>query len=477
MPGGIWTEADTKSARTQPGVYSNIMAEAARIIEPGAGGVVFIVGKADWGPLDTVVEVRSARPSSLGDSIQERFGLTDSLFKLGDQAFQGGALAVRCLRISTAAAAKATVTLQDGDNSPADALVLTAKYEGTRANSFAVTVKDHPVSGKILEIAESGVLLESFFVDTNTNEAVAAQLNATSSYVDAKTTGTTGRALGDVSNAALTGGDSGKSLVAADYTAAQNIAVNEAFDVYVQDDDTTSANQDSAASWAKAQRAAGHRFVAVFGGTATETAANARTRAKAMNDESNVYVHPGFVDGSGVTFSGQEAAARIAGLIAGKGFTRAVTYSPLPRVARTNLTLSPSAVGLHLEAGVLPLVADGGSIRVSSGINTLTSHGTGTNKLATFAKIRTIRTLDAVQNGIERGSRAYLGEVTNDEDGRKSLEGALSDFLDELVSGGAIQDEYSLSVDRGEADQVFISIGLTPLDSIEQVFTTIFVSA
>lgn len=477
MSGGVWTEADTRSPRTQPGVYSNIMAEAARIIEPGAGGVVLIVGKADWGPLDEVVSTRSARPSSLGDSIQERFGLTDSLFKLGDQAYQGGALEVKCLRIATSAAAKATVTLQDGDNSPADALVLTAKYEGTRANSFTATVKDHPVSGKILEIAESGVLLESFFIAVNTNEGVATLLNNTSSYVDAKTTGTTGRALGDVSNAAMTGGDSGKMLVAADYTAAQAIAANEAFDVYVQDDDTTAANQTAAAAWAVAQRAGGHRFVAVFGGTATETAADARTRAKAMNNEANVYVHPGFVDTSGVTFSGQEAAARIAGLIAGKGFTRAVTYSPLPRVARTNLTLAPSAVGLHLEAGVLPLIADGGSIRVSSGINTLTSYGVGTNKLPTFAKIRTIRTLDALQNGLERGSRAFLGEVTNNEDGRRSLQGALSDFMDQLVSGGAIQEGYTLSVDRGEADQVFISLGVTPLDSIEQVFTTIFVSA
>ncbi|MDE0554490.1 MAG: hypothetical protein OXI24_09770, partial [Candidatus Poribacteria bacterium] len=150
---------------------------------------------------------------------------------------------------------------------------------------------------------------------------------------------------------------------------------------------------------------------------------------------------------------------------------------PLTDVAKTSVALSPTNVELHLEAGICTLVSDGGAVRVSKGINTLTSTGVGTNKLASFSKIRTIRTLDAVENGLERGARPYIGEVTNDADGRKSLEGALSAFLDELVSGGAIQEGYTLRVERGSADQVFLTVGITPLDSIEQVFTTIFVSA
>lgn len=474
MSGGVWTEADTKSPRTQPGVYSNILAEAAQILEPGAGGTVFIVGKADWGPEDTVVSTFSERASNRGSAVEAWFGKTGSLVTLSAQAFRGGAAEVKCLRIAAAAAAKATVSITDGTSA---ALILTAKYTGTRANGFAVTVKDHPSAGKLLEITEGGSLIESHFIETNENDDIATLVNATSEYVTAESTGTAGRALDDVASASMAGGNSGSTLVAADYVAAQGVAANEAFDVYVQDDDTTSANQDAAGSWATIQREAGHRFVVVHGGATTESAADARSRAQAFDNTSNIYVHPGFTDSDGVEYSGQEAGARVAGMIAAKGFTRAVTYAPLEDVAKTNVALSPTNVELHIEAGVLTLVSDGGSVRVSKGINTLTTTGPVHGNLDSFRKIRTIRTLDAVENGLERGARPYIGEVTNDADGRKSLEGAMSAFLDELVSGNAIQEGYTLRVDQGSGDQVFITVGVTPLDSIEQVFTTIFVSA
>ena len=476
MSGGVWTEADTKSPRTQPGVYSNIMAEAAQILEPGAGGTVFIVGTADWGPEDTVVSTFSERPSSRGGSVQESFGKTGSLVKLSGQAFRGGAAEVKCLRVAAAAAAKASVSITDGTSA---ALILTAKYTGTRGNNLTVTVKNHPVpaNGKVLEISEGGVLIESHLITSNENDDIAPQINSSSEYVTAASTGTGGRALADVANAALTGGNSGSTLVAADYVAAQGVAANEAFDVYVQGDDTTAANQDAAGTWGTIQRDAGHRFVIVHGGVADESAADARTRAKSFDNRTNIYVHPGFTDEDGVEYSGQEAGARIAGMIAAKGFTRAITYSPVVGATKTNVALSPTNVDLHLEAGVCTLVSDGGAVRVSKGINTLTTTGVGTNTLDTFSKIRTIRTLDAVENGLERGARPYIGEVTNDADGRKSLEGALSAFLDELVSGNAIQEGYTLQVEQGSADQVFLTVGVTPLDSVEQVFTTIFVSA
>ena len=46
-----------------------------------------------------------------------------------------------CVRWGAAAAAKATRTLQN--TTPAAALVLSAKYEGTYGNEIAVTCQDH----------------------------------------------------------------------------------------------------------------------------------------------------------------------------------------------------------------------------------------------------------------------------------------------------------------------------------------------
>ncbi len=472
MSGGEWTQGDVTSAQTRPGAYFNLIAQAINLLEAGENGVVLVVGRSDWGPVDTFEEITAE------GGAERVFDTGLSITKLIKQALRGGAATVLGHRIAGSTAAKATVTLNDVPVAPA--LDIDALYEGTRANSFTLTVADHPVAGKTMDLKESGVLLESFYADDGENDTFVTVVNATSEFVVATLNGAADRILEDTVDAPMSGGDSGTAVVAGDYTAAQGLAENEAFDVYVQDDDVTAANQDAGGTWAEGRRAAGQYFTAVWGGDAAETASAARTRAAAFDSVSNVYVQPGFTDDDGVVFIAQEAAARVAGLIASRGFTRSITFAAIGDAANVETVFTDVEIGLSLEAGVCLIIGDGDTIRVEKGINTYTGYDVDPDRTVAFTKIRTIRTLDAVVAGLDSGFRAYVGEITNDPDGQASMLGAGQAFLDQLVQGRAIKPGATVVLDDANpptADQVFVKVGVTPLDSIEQVFTTIYVSA
>lgn len=472
MSGGTWTQGDVVSPQTRPGAYFNLVAQAIDLLQAGDSGTVLIVGRSDWGPMDTFEEITSE-----GDA-ERVYGTGLSITKLIKQALRGGAATVLAHRIGGSSAAKASATLDD--TLAASALTITAMHEGARANNFTLTVAAHAVAGQVLEVKESGVLLESHYAADSQNDTFNAVINANSEYITSSIPGASDLTMATVTDAPMSTGNSGSSVIAGDYTAAQTLAANEQFDVYVQDDDTTSANQDAVAAWADARRDVGHRFVAVHGGAAAETAANSRTRAGAMDSISNVYVHPGFTDSDGVVYIGQEAAARVAGLIASKGFTKSITFAELADAANVELSLTDAEVKLSLEAGVCVLSTDGRTIRVERGINTFTSYDTDPDKDKSFTKIRTVATLDAVIDGLDSGFKAYIGDVTNDDDGRKSLIGAGQAFLDQLVQGRALKPGAVVAIDDSNpptADQVFVKVGVTPLDSIEMVFTTVYVSA
>jgi len=470
MPGGTWTHGDVSSLQTRPGAYFNLVDQALLLLEAGETGTVFIVGRADWGPVDTVVTLNSEGEAT------DAFDDGISMEKLVHQAFRGGAAIVKALRITGSSGAKATFTL--ADIVPVAALDVTALHEGSRANDFTLTVAAHPVVGKNLDLKENGVLLETFYSALGDNTEFAAAIVANSSFITAVVNGAADRVLEDSTDDALVNGDSGTSVSAGDYTAAQVIAESNSFQVYVQDDDTTVANQDAVAAFGDARRVLGQRFIVVMGGQAAETVGTAQTRAGVQDSEGVVYVHPGFTDEDEVVYIGQEAAARVAGAIAGSGATKSITFNTLSDAASVENTLTTAEIKIALGLGVCLLVTDNAdTVRIEKGITTLISFTPILGKA--FAKIRTVAVMDALQNGLELGFAAYIGNTTNDEDGQKSLIGAGREFLDTLERSRAIKPGSSISLDDANpptADQIFVVVGVTPLDSIEQIFTTVFVS-
>ena len=460
MSGGTWTEADTRSPGTRPGIYINLVTQARRQLEGGAG-TVCVVGTADWGPMDVIRSVASE------EDLYDAFGQAQSLPLLAAQALRGGAANVLALRIGGAAAKKAAGNLVDTEGSPANVIKITARNEGARGNNFTITTRTSG-AGLVIEITEGGIIIETIITSADDDASVIAAINRSSAFIDAEQVGNAGRDV-DAQTVALSDGASGTTLVAADYTAAQGIAQAAEFDTYVQGDDTTAANQDAASDWADAQRADGNRFIVVMGGAGNATITAAIARAKALDSMSTVYVFPGFVDTDEVTYTGQQAAARVAGMIAAAGISRAITWQMIDDAVRPTSVVSSAEISDGLEAGVLLITANRAGTRLSRGLTTRTTRGAEGD----MSKIRTVATVDAIAEGLERGITPYIGAITNDEDGRRSLAAVALAYLEQLVSAGAIQEGPVVIVRSGASDQVFLRIQVALLDSIEEVFIVV----
>src|SRR4029077_18272378 len=101
-----------------------------------------------WGPYKTPTLVTSFA------EFQQVFGPTTTSrgYKAVKQAFQGsgptgspGAGAVLVHRFGSSSAAKATKSLQN--TTPAAAITLTARYEGSYGNNLSVTTQDNAADG------------------------------------------------------------------------------------------------------------------------------------------------------------------------------------------------------------------------------------------------------------------------------------------------------------------------------------------
>jgi hypothetical protein len=487
MSGGIWNASDAGNTATRPGVYINFLSQAQEGASLGSSGTVAIIGTADWGLVNGITSVTSEL------EVDEAFGTGGTMNLLARQALRGGAARVKGYRISLAAVdAKASITLNDGAGSPAAAVVLTAKYEGARANSFevSVAVNANDASKKDLTITEGGKVLEIF---THTdNDDLVSQISGQntavnpSRYATAALSGAANRSLGDLAATAMSGGNSGTAVTATEFSAALAALETQDWDLLIPSDTVNTTIQTSVRAYVSRLRDEGRKVIAVMGGqsVAGMSAANVATEFTAMksnaqssaiaNHEGVVMVFPGIVDEvSGANLSGAQSAARVAGMISLGGFASSITKHPSGAVEVT-ARLTNADIKSGLQAGLCLLTAQGGQAVVESGINTLTTYTATKNR--DFRKIRVVRALDAVAQTVSSAlDTSVIGYVNNDATGRLYTMGLISNALDLFRTAGAIEPGFTVEPTPGttpDSDEFFVTISVTPIDSVEKIFIT-----
>lgn len=486
MSGGIWSASDAGNIATRPGVYINFLSQNQGGVTLGNNGIVAIVGTADWGVTNSITELTSEL------QIADSFGTGGSLSLLTRQALRGGAATVKAFRISREGDAQtASITLNDNNVSPAAAVILTAKYDGARANDFevSVSVNANDSDYKDLTIVENGQILE-IFTHADTDDLVA-QINGTGSvnaarYVTAAISGAAGRTLGDASASAMSGGNSGTSVTNSEFLEALAMLETQEWSMLVPSDTTSSTTQRAVRAYVARLRDEGRKVVAVMGGQSVEgmssgdlatefTAMKSKaTSANTGNHEGVVMVFPGIVDEvTGDYLSGAQSAARVAGMIGLAGYASSITKHP---TGATEVTarLTNADIKMGLQAGLCILTTTAGNAVVESGINTLTTFTQTKNR--DFRKIRVVRALDAVAETINTAlSTSVIGYVNNDVDGQLYTMGLIRSALGMFRAAGALEPGFTVEPTpgvTGNSDEFFVTIGLTPIDSIEKVFIT-----
>lgn len=249
------------------------------------------------------------------------------------------------------------------------------------------------------------------------------------------------------------------------YTAIRDEFESRNFNVFVYPGEVEAEEQQDARDWCIRNRNEGKHFMTVFGGTAEEdldpSAGN--SRSSRLADDYIVNLINGVVDVSGNTYSSAEFAPYIAGLIAGTGINKSITYTPV-RATDAVKRLKNSEINTSLQQGSLVLIHDGEKVKVEQGLVT------------SKKKIRAMRARQAISTDIPKAAaESYIGKLDNNADGQAALIAAVKAYLERLELNNVLTDiQVTLDPERkSDGDRVFLLISFTEIDSMERIFLTI----
>lgn len=453
MPG----EFSKANRPDRPGSYFDFNARQATPPLPGLGGIVAVAFTNDWGPLDTPTLLRSFGDyrTNFGDS-------TDTIgYRAVRQTFQGeglpgfgGASAVLAYRMAGSAAAKAAHVFQN--TTPATALTLTAKYEGSRGNDLNVTVQDlagtqSPEQDELI-IYDGATEVERYSYTDTDMVALAALINARSRWVTAAS-GTTGVALTYVANVALTAGNDGSTLLAADYTDMMSDIEIERFSVITFEAPADNTILTALKTWAINARKQGKRFRVAIGGALDEAVATATARSILFNDEAFVNVGCGSViDETLGVLSTSQLAPRVAGIMAARGETRSLTYARFAGLALRNGP-TDADISICFDAGVTVLARDSNPaapVRIEKGLTTFTTLTNLDKPYLIFRDPKFIATMDAIQMACQEfGEQDVVGKMNVDAAARAFVRSYVSSrILQPRQDAGILQPGWSVMDDN-----------------------------
>ncbi|TCP57975.1 tail sheath protein [Tumebacillus sp. BK434] len=464
MAGGKWTILDTLDPSQRSGFYINFVADAAAGVQAGVQGVVAIPVTAPWGPEGQLVKITSDLEFAAAFSRLEE----GSAKNLVLQALKGGASTVLAYRMAVGAKA-ATATLKAGAT---DAVKATAVYTGAYGNELTVSVTDAVAGAKEFKIFDGAKVLEKFSFDGTATGLIAA-VNGQSHYVELTklADGTFTTAV----NEPLTGGASGQAVTNAEYSDALAVLEGHAYEFNILTIGSGEGDlQETAAEFIRRLRGEGHFVQLVLGHSANGDFDGAKAAALGLNHEGIVYHNIGVKLG-GKTLTPAEFSGRIAGMIAGAGPDASITYALIGGIDGLANLLNHNQIREANKAGLVAAFYDGETYRIEKGINTLTSYS-GTQHEG-YSKIKNISVLDAIGNALTiSANKNYIGKVLNDEVGRDALLGAIRAAFDIFEQGRLIQKGSLVGLDPTRpsvGDQVFLDLRVTPIDAMEEIYTTI----
>lgn len=478
----------SKSARPKrPGAYTNFESRVPLRVLSNTGSIVAVPFVHDWGPTDQAVLLGSYAEfvATYGSNSSAGQRAVFGAFKGEGLPGAGGAGQVLAYRFSGTAGAKASRALSNG---VATALTLSARYEGTRGNSLTVTVRNAAAAGRDeLLIRDGTTTLETWeFVETDM-VAAAALINdplTGSDWVTA-VAGATGTALTAVTDVALTGGNDGTTLVAADWTAVRDALETQRFGVFAPHNLTDGSILASFVSWSKTLNSRGKRFMTVVGGLAGETAATAVTRTTTIDDPNFINLGVGTYtdDELKVDLSTAELAPRVAGILAARGERQSLTFARLQ-----GLTIKVGATEQNildaLDNGVMVISRDShpdAPVRLEKQLTAFVTKTDTTRPHSIYSVPKFLRTMHGLESEVtEFAEINVIGRLPVNDGTREYLVGAMSEFLARREAEGVIASGWVVDVDSDPppastdefvALRYVISFGR----STEQVYNTVVV--
>lgn len=421
-------------SKVRPGLYINFEQAAMSRIQSGDRGTVAIPVLANFGKAGVinVIEGEADAIKAFGESAANIPELREAMKN-----------AKTVLAYRLVEGTKASIVIAP--------LTVTATSGGVLGNKLSVTITTNALDSAKKDVT---VKLDSTVVDVQT--VVNVQDLKANNYVTYSGTG----ALVNNAGVSLTGGTNA-TATATNYSSFLDAAELQFFDVIAVPTDDAAIKTTVEGFVKRLRDEEGKKIVGVL--------AN-----QASNFEGIINVANGVILEDGTALAAKDVVTYVAGAAAAAGVNESLTYAPYAGAIDANPRMKNSEVIAALNAGKLVFTFDGEAVRIEQDINSLTQYSN-----RAFTKNRVVRVLDAINNDLTKAfNKSYLGQINNDKDGQAQLKTAIDLYMLQLQSNRAIKN-YDPAVDcfidpsKSVGDEVYVEVGVQPVDSIEKIYLTV----
>ncbi|GIQ70763.1 phage tail sheath protein [Xylanibacillus composti] len=435
MAGGTWTTQN----KVRPGVYINFASDGGALGTMGEIGIAAFPTPLPWGNPGLIV----LDAATYLDDALEKIGFhpEDPRIRHISVAMEH-AVRVLLYRLGANGAAKASATVGN--------LTGTAKWGGPRGNDLMFSVQESLDEEGQYEVR---TYLESEEVDVQTVEQIEDLQN--NKFVDFSGSGE----FEETAGAKFSGGTEGTPS-GGEYSAAFAAFEAEEYNVLGLPVDDTPTKQLAVAYVRRLREEEGKKVRLVL------------HDYPAADYEGVTSLRNSYYDANGELIPPEHAIFRIAAMCASANVNESLTYSAIPGATDVYPKLTSAETIAALRNGELILTATNGRVVIEQDINTLTTFSPSKGRM--FSKNRVLRVLDAIGNDIKRiFEQFYIGQVSNNADGRALLWNEIVTYMRNLEEIEAIQNfnsEDIVVLAGQEIDSVYVEAAIQPVDSVEKVY-------
>ena len=482
----IWL---TGSTYTRPGVYFKTSSGDVTV-DQGINGICAVVYQSNWGALNEVVDIDVEDMNNLQDIVG-----TGSGYNAIYQAFVGGAQRVRSVRVGTCtetAGTCASVVLNSATDAGAEetskpAMTITAKYPGTR--KFTASFKTDLATGKrYFGIYEGTHLVEGFSVVAGEKESLrlyhaiidnSKYFTATYTLKESDNTTLKPTRLAECMQKSFTNGTN-PTVNTASYSDGLGMLERYTWNVVITDSNTDAVHQ-LLTSYIIQCYEMGQFGMTVIGGTLEHkvdgatvayTVSDRIDYATALNDWRVVFLLSGWVGTDGKKYDGYEAAARIAGMIAGCESNASLTHIVISGAFKPLENLTNSQMINAEEGGCFVLSPnDEGQVWVDNSINTLVT--LNNDQDSGWSKIRRTKCRFELMTRVNRTCDRLIGRLNNDANGRATIVTAMTTVIREMIGERKLfEGSYAEEDPRYQpvGDTAYFVLHIGDIDSMEKLF-------
>lgn len=445
--------------KIRPGAYFNVDKMGDDGGFGAIDGVVAVVFKADFGPINSVTVLE--RDENYAD-VYGSGGTTDAI----REAVAGGAKKIIACRVGGTGGSAATASL----TATTGTVKITAKHFG--AMDLSVTVRDKLTDSDRKEcIIYTGTTEFERVNFAKGDDEVAALVEAFSKSKNFVAEGQESAegVIANVSQVAFTAGENPVTATG-DYSKAFT-EVEKYFINTICVDTEDAAVHALLAAFLERIYEEGQFGIGVVAEKTTKDLEERMEAAEGFDAENMVYVLNSKVSTNDADLEGYQTAALIAGLIAATPANQSVTHTEIERYVTLGELLTNTQVVKAEQRGCLVLsVSPDDKVWIDSGINTLINPAD--NKDAGWKKIRRVKTRYELLYRANAQADALVGKVDNDVNGRSTIIAKLQKICNDMVQEGklvqATVTENSTYV--ADTDNCYFDFDVIDKDSAEHIY-------